>query len=351
MSRFARPPLIVPELLLGSELPPPPSGPVRLSLSDRPERERPTLLRECFARIGFRYEMDPLRDAPFEADLSLNMLPDVMIMAGTLHGSRNRRTRPLVEGDADDAVLLVNLRGPHLIEQFGKELVLGDGEAVLVSSADPSSFTHRPPGEVLGLRVPKTRLTPLLLGAERRYMQRIPRGAPGLSLLTNYVALTWDEQVTASSEMKHLMANHICDLMAVMLGATLDAGEAARGSGVRAARLHAVKQDIAKSLSQPNLSVAALADRHGCTPRSLQRLFEADGTTFTQHLLAQRLSHAHQLLTDPCHDGEKISAVALACGFGDLSYFNRMFRQRYGAAPSDVRAEARRVGASRIVPT
>jgi len=34
--------------------------------------------------------------------------------------------------------------------------------------------------------------------------------------------------------------------------------------------------------------------------------------------------------------------VAFDAGFGDLSYFNRVFRRRFGATPSDVRAAARR---------
>jgi methylphosphotriester-DNA--protein-cysteine methyltransferase len=32
--------------------------------------------------------------------------------------------------------------------------------------------------------------------------------------------------------------------------------------------------------------------------------------------------------------------IKLDIGFGDLSYFNRAFRRRYGASPSDVRARA-----------
>jgi AraC-like DNA-binding protein len=33
--------------------------------------------------------------------------------------------------------------------------------------------------------------------------------------------------------------------------------------------------------------------------------------------------------------------VDYECGFGDLSYFNRAFRRRYGATPTDVRAALR----------
>jgi AraC-like DNA-binding protein len=32
--------------------------------------------------------------------------------------------------------------------------------------------------------------------------------------------------------------------------------------------------------------------------------------------------------------------IAFAAGFGDVSHFNRVFRRRFGATPSDVRAVA-----------
>ncbi|RUX33774.1 helix-turn-helix domain-containing protein, partial [Mesorhizobium sp. M7A.F.Ca.CA.002.09.1.1] len=38
--------------------------------------------------------------------------------------------------------------------------------------------------------------------------------------------------------------------------------------------------------------------------------------------------------------GRSITAIAYEAGFNDLSYFNRAFRRRYDATPSDVRAAA-----------
>jgi transcriptional regulator GlxA family with amidase domain len=170
---------------------------------------------------------------------------------------------------------------------------------------------------------------------------RIPAGTPGLKLLSNYVAMSRDDHSIVGRDLQHLVVNHVCDLMAVVIGATRDGAAAAEMGGLRAARLQAIKDDIAKNLDGSYLSITALADRHHCTSRFVQRLFEAEGTTFTEYVLGQRMARAHRRLIDPRRDGEKISTVAFDCGFGDVSYFNRVFRRYYGAAPSDVRAQAR----------
>ncbi len=85
-----------------------------------------------------------------------------------------------------------------------------------------------------------------------------------------------------------------------------------------------------------------LAARHGVTPRYVQALFEDDGTTFSHFLVGERLARAHRMLCNPLQATNSISAIAYAAGFSDLSYFNRAFRRRYGATPSDVRAAAER---------
>jgi transcriptional regulator GlxA family with amidase domain len=133
----------------------------------------------------------------------------------------------------------------------------------------------------------------------------------------------------------------VYELMALVVGATRDAAELAQGHGLKAARLHAIKQDIAGNLDRHDLSVKALATRHGLTPRCVQRLFETEGVTFTEYVVSQRLGVAHRMLGDPNRESKKISTIAWDCGFGDISHFNHLFRRRYGLSPSDVRAEAR----------
>ena len=116
----------------------------------------------------------------------------------------------------------------------------------------------------------------------------------------------------------------------------------ANGRGLRAARLAAIKADIIAHLGARDLSLESLAVRQGISPIYVRKLFEGEETSFTEFVLTERLARAHRLLWDPLMAECPISWVAAEAGFGDLSYFNRAFRCRYGATPSDVREQQQR---------
>lgn len=339
MAGSVRLPSLTPEMLTAR---PPAAGPVRFSLRETLERDRDSLYHEFFGRMVMRYEVKPAHDVPLDIDINLQMLPGLLMVSGKMHGSENRRTRACVDDGLDDFGMAVNLGGKYVVGQDGQEIVLEDGEAVLISLGKLFTLMHRPPGNFLAMRFPRTQMMPRIVGADDLCMRPLRADSDALKLLTRYADVAQLDDTVANADVRQHFVGHIYDLIALTLGATRDAAELARGRGLRAARLHAIKRDIGRSLDQPDLSVAALALRHGLTPRFVQRLFEAEGTTFTQYLLAERLARAHRLLTDPHRAGEKISTVAFDAGFADVSYFNRAFRRRFGAAPSDVRAAATR---------
>lgn len=74
----------------------------------------------------------------------------------------------------------------------------------------------------------------------------------------------------------------------------------------------------------------------------IRQLLAAEHTTFTDFVLSERLARAYRFLTDPLNLNRNISTVAYEVGFGDLSYFNRAFRRRFGTTPSEVRDLARK---------
>jgi AraC-like DNA-binding protein len=102
--------------------------------------------------------------------------------------------------------------------------------------------------------------------------------------------------------------------------------------------LLAINDDTFANLGDATLSTAAVAARQGISPRYVAMLFDGTGTSFSSFVLAQRLARAWRMLAGSRHAEQTISAIAYACGFGDLSYFNRAFRRAFGATPSDIRA-------------
>ena len=240
-------------------------GPIRFSLDAVPERERPAIYREFIGRWVCGLDIEPLRDTPFDADMRVWKLPGLQVMSGRIYGSCNQRTPEMLADSVHDFTLMVNLGGAYLVSRCGDEIVLDDGEATLLSLAQRFSLTHRPPGDMIAVRIPRARLAPLVAHADDCCVRRIPRGNPALKLLLDYVPMATKAQATAGTDLQHVVAGHIHDLVAVALGATRDAAQAARDGGVRAAQLHAIKQDIAGNLARADLSVAALAARHRCT--------------------------------------------------------------------------------------
>ena len=81
-----------------------------------------------------------------------------------------------------------------------------------------------------------------------------------------------------------------------------------------------------------HLSLAGWSARLGVSERTLSRLFLRDtGLSFRAWRQRQRLLDA---LT-PLERGERVTDVALACGYDSLSAFIAAFRQQFGATPGE----------------
>jgi AraC-like DNA-binding protein len=166
--------------------------------------------------------------------------------------------------------------------------------------------------------------------------RRIPRHTAALTLLQNYVAslpACLDDPL-----LSRLAATHVYDLMALAIGATEEGQEVARRRGVRAARFEAMKVDLVRDATLP---IDQIAGRQGVSTRYIQMLFEEQGTTFTEFAVERRLDAALGMLTSPRYVGWTIASIALEAGFGDLSHFNRRFKRRFRATPTDVRQRTR----------
>ena len=227
------------------------------------------------------------------------------------------------------------------MSQLGQEATAVAGAGFLTSNADVNTVVLPAAGRFASIGLSRKPMLALVPGLDDAFARSLLPGSGILRLLIAYLDILDDEAEVQTPELQRAAATHIYDLCALAIGATRDGAEIARGRGLRAARLRAIKADIAHSLADGALSVAALARRQQVTPHYIRKLFETEDTTFTRYVSGLRLERVYRMLADPRYGHRTVGALAFDAGFGDLSTFNRAFRRRYGATPSDVRAMAR----------
>ncbi len=89
---------------------------------------------------------------------------------------------------------------------------------------------------------------------------------------------------------------------------------------------------IDKHFHDPDFSSAQVAKVFNMSERNFQRRFKLMfNCRFSDLLLDTRLKMAKQMLCQ----GDKVTDVAIACGFKDPSYFTRLFKREVNVTPSD----------------
>jgi AraC-like DNA-binding protein len=177
----------------------------------------------------------------------------------------------------------------------------------------------------------------LVSNLEGVVMRLVPQDCEALRLLVKYLAILRENTTLGMPELRHLAVTHVYHLVAMALSSTRSGSPIANAHEAGAMRLRAIKADILENLGDLELSVTSIALRQRITPRYVHMLFGVEGITFSQFVLNQRLISAHSMLCDPRSTGLSITAIAFAVGFSDLSHFNRTFRRRFGATPSELR--------------
>jgi AraC-like DNA-binding protein len=108
---------------------------------------------------------------------------------------------------------------------------------------------------------------------------------------------------------------------------------------IHACRASAMRRFIDQNLADPNLGIEMLQARFCAARATIYRDFEEYGGV-TRYIVSRRLEQAFRQLADKpsCRGG--VQAEANRWHFTSADHFSRLFRQKYGCAPSEV-AEAR----------
>jgi len=282
-------------------------------------------------------EMRQVAQRPFRGSACLRVLPELRFGWGALDGAVSKRSRTIVSRDNDDLFLFVNAGGKFSASQCGREVEVGVGGAYLMSCAEVGAYRWPEGMKLLVVRTQFEAISALVHNVYDTVGAAIPPDNQGLHLLIRYLRLLDETEPLATGESRGLVTRHVHDLLALALGARGEARQIAMTRGLLAARRKSIEAYVERHLAWPELSLDMVARQFRVSPRTVQRLFETKGTSFTEFVLSKRLARAYAALGDPRREQRHVSDVALTCGFGNISHFNRQFRLRYDATPSDIR--------------
>jgi AraC-like DNA-binding protein len=300
-----------------------------------PEQQRLSSWREVVGRTVVSVDIDPLNAGEFYSKATVCQLPGLGVVFVDTVAMHMNHSQELIRDDDLSFIAAPTCRWAG--SQAGRDPVCKPGEGMLMNNAEAGSITLASDVRFTSFSMPVAALAPLVSNIDAVVARPIPADNAALRLLVGYLENARDAGALVTSQLQRLAVIHVYDLVAMAVGATRDAGEIAKGRGVRAARLRAARAFILRNLGRADLSAATLALHLGVTPRYIYMLFEQEKESFAGFLLGERLLRAHRMLIDERFMSRPISTIAFDSGFSDLSYFNRTFRRRFGMTPSEVR--------------
>jgi AraC-like DNA-binding protein len=305
------------------------------------DQARFSLWRDMYVACYGENDMSYASARPFAMRSEFARLGEVGIAQATGTIDRYKRTLQQIAVDGHgDFQFGFNQRGARaFVAQRGRELVCGIGQLMFLSTAEAREVR----GEAdhwawIGMGIAGERFLELVPGAEDLVARPFDHNAPAMRHLARYLAFVFNaDEIGDDPALVSQASTTLRDLAGLAVGARGDVAEIARGRGMRAARVQEIITEIRAGFADPAFSAHGVGLKLGLSPRYVQELLQETDAGFTARVLELRLRKARAMLADARHDRLKVSDIALACGFNEVSYFNRCFRRRFGASPTQLR--------------
>lgn len=237
------------------------------------------------------------------------------------------------DGREDYGVTIPRI-GSHVFLNRGQQIECKPGTAALVACFAP--FTHTKLDDsydTLYLNMPRDFVEHRLIGAKRGF-PRIHSVTHGLWLLARDTLCSLHREAAGLEKEQFSAAVRVAaELLLLALGGEADAQSSL--SSIRTGALARAKHIIARRLSDPDLTLVAVAAESGISLRYLHSLFRNEPWSAHQYLKLQRLARARQLLNLADAQVTTVTDVAIACGYSNLSQFSTAFRREFGISPKD----------------
>jgi AraC-like DNA-binding protein len=228
-----------------------------------------------------------------------------------------------------DTCLMLILNGEKQLHQSDTR-AFGAGQCLLIPAGTELTFTNQPAADgylAWVIPLPAEALEDIAPGPVERDYRTFVADDLLLTLLCQWLQLPADFRLQPES-LRLRRAEIVRHLQQSGFSATLRAGLLRQWS-------NRVRRLLASDLSR-DWQVAEVCLQMAVSESTLRRKLDDEGTRFRDLLSELRLSHGLNLLQV---SQQSIQQIADACGYRSASRFSERFRQRFGVAPSELRAQ------------
>jgi AraC-like DNA-binding protein len=293
--------------------------------------------REDVCRNFCRVDAEPDSGSQIACKIEIAQVASLALARAGGTSGRFVRSRNLLSDASDDFILFNAIAGSILVVRESRAVELHQSDMWLTDLTAEGAVAFNDNNQFWTLRIPRRELLDICPDAESQLATPLKAGSGIRDIITRYLAMSAESAPSLDPMGQQLTARHMVDLVALLLRSGRDETQLAVQRGYSEARLRLVQAEVMERLHEGSLTIASIAQSVGLSPKQVQRLFERTGMTFAEFVLEQRLLSARRLLSGPGGRHGKIGSVAYSVGFGDLSYFNRSFRGRFGMTPSEWR--------------
>jgi AraC family transcriptional activator of tynA and feaB len=286
--------------------------------------------------FGFAVRAAPASGETFSASTSRWQLGNRALVQ-TMHdrGDGRRGRAEIAASDPDLVGLLYMRRGTIGLDFEGTPVLLRAGELVMWDTARRGGFTTFGRVGNQTLVIPRERLAMVAPGYEAMYGRPFRSDHPAARLIGSFLG----SLMPVVSSLDVAARDAVADAALDIARAVVATHEDPQPRQPTAARLMAVLLYIDANLSNPSLSPATIARANAISLRTLYRLFESTDDSVGAVIRTRRLGRCRADLlrgTD-----ESVTAIAFRWGFRNMSFFSRLFRERYGVSARELQMAAR----------
>ena len=292
------------------------------------DRARLAAWQDRFVAHSCKLDISPVADRRFSIRADLARFQEIGALR--FEGTVDRFERPshyaAIDG-SDDLILCLNQgRSVTSFTQSGRDAPLQSGGVLLATNTMGGRMRSQSDNPWSSLFIPRQRIGALVANVDDLLMKPLDAGVAPVRFLGRYLDLLFapDDFQDEPALLAHI-GTTITDLIALAFGA-----------GREASALEIVRR-IGTGFTRPSFGPAEVARAMGLSSRYVNELMQETGVSFAERVMELRLQKARGLLAAPPRTAMRVSDIAYACGFNEVSYFNRCFRRRFGASPTQMR--------------